>query len=100
MSPEAHAKLLEILREVLDLLRRPDIEVIWSHYETADEAVTDMEAHLQRIEKRDFSQQRALERLFGPNGALQAIAESNGWGKRFLTLAHQFDCCITGEEEG
>jgi len=99
MSPELHARVLEILREVLELLRQPECDVSWSHYDSAAEAVADWEAHLQRIERNDFSQQRALERLFGPNGALQEIAESNGWSKRFLMLAHHFDCCIAGDEE-
>ena len=98
MSPDSHAKLLEVLHEVLDLLKAPDCDVNWSHFDTAEEAVKEMEGHVQRIEARDFSQQRALEKLFGPGGALQEIAESNGWAKRFLTLGHTFDCCITEEE--
>ena len=97
MSPEAHTKLLAVLSEILELLRQPDLDVNWSPYETPEQAVHDLESHFRRVENRDFSQIRTLEKLFGPNGALQEIAESNGWAKRFLTLAHYFDCCISGE---
>ena len=97
MSPEAQTKLLSVLSEILELLRQPDLDVKWSTYDTPEQAVQDLESHFRRIEAKDFSQLRALEKLFGPSGALQEIADSNGWGKRFLTLAHYFDCCIGGE---
>ena len=99
MSPESRSQLLEVLREVLELLRQPDTDITWTTYETPQEAVADMEGHVRRIEANDLSQLRPLERLFGPNGPLREIAESNGWTKRYLALGHRLDCCLLADEE-
>lgn len=91
MSQATQSDLVELLREVVVLLRRPDTDTAYSRYKNAHEAVAEMETHLHCIEVGDFSKLRDLEILFAPTGTLQDISINSGWGEYFLTLAERFD---------
>lgn len=94
MSSFGYLDLADVLRELIELLKRPDTEVFHSRYKTPAEAVHDIEAHLDRIQRRDFSRIRDLSLLFGPTASLQEVSIDSGWGERFLTLAETVDKCV------
>ena len=56
-----------------------------------DEALAELDGHIERLRHDDLSQLDALRLLFAPTGSLQETSISGGWGEEFITLATQFD---------
>jgi hypothetical protein len=69
---------VEGLREVNALLRRPETNVMYSQYNSAEEAITDVNDHLSRLLEGDISKVRELKLLFAPTGSLQDISIDSG----------------------
>ncbi len=91
MSTPAKAKLVSVLLETQDVLRRPQNDFAWSELDDAAKAISDIGSHLDCIERNDFSRLPELTLLFAPTGAIQEVAVSSGWGDEFLDLADRFD---------
>jgi hypothetical protein len=87
----AKAKLLSILQETRVVLCRPENDFVWSHWDDAAKAISDIDSHLLAIERDDFSRLSDLSLLFAPTGSIQEVAVSSGWGTKFLDLASRFD---------
>jgi hypothetical protein len=96
MNPNTH-EIIQILDKIIGKLSLPGCDVVWSHYDSQAEALTDVKEHIERLKKNDFSKLGDLKLLFAPTGSLQDISISNGWGTEFLVLATQFDKAIEGE---
>lgn len=91
MNARAKAKLVSVLKETKGILCRADNDFAWSEWDDAAKAVSDIDSHIVAIESEDLSKLRNLSLLFAPTGCIQEVAESSGWGTRFLSLANRFD---------
>lgn len=87
-------ELIAILEEVVGILKLPDMDVAWSHYNNVEEAVEDMNQHIARLRRGDLSKMEDLTLLFAPTGSLQEISISSGWGTPFLDIAARFDRAV------
>ncbi len=91
--------VIKVLKDVLEFIATGDTDVAWSHYETEEEAVIDLKAHIAKLENDDFSAIEDIKILFAPTGPLQEISLSNGWGNSFLGLAEKFDNATLNEKD-
>jgi hypothetical protein len=89
-------KIIGILNEIVQILRLGQTDVAWSHYDTVDEAVADLNAHVERLRSGDLSGMFDLRMLFAPTGSLQEISINSGWGDEFLVISEQFDKAVKG----
>ena len=94
MNPTAVDEVIGILEKVKHVLELPDTDVVWSRYNSVEEAVEDMNQHIERLRRGDLSKIEDLALLFAPTGSLQEISISSGWGQGFLYLAARFDRAI------
>lgn len=91
MSQENYKGIIEILKEVRDIIDSPDTDVAWSRYNTVEEVVEDLELHIKKMTINEESAIENLKVLFAPTGSLQEISISSGWGCKFLEIASRFD---------
>jgi hypothetical protein len=89
-------KLVSILREAEDFLKRPTNDFAWSTWDNAAEALREIDGFISRIESGDMSKRTDLEILFMPTGPIQEVSVSSGWGQEFLVLAERFDAAMNG----
>ncbi|MHB8879675.1 MAG: hypothetical protein ACYC8T_38795 [Myxococcaceae bacterium] len=75
------------------LLRRPDNDFAWSSWGDADEAASEIESLMKRIEKGDIPRE-TLEVIFAATGPMQEVSLSSGWAGEFLELAARFDSAM------
>jgi hypothetical protein len=87
-------ELVEVLRETRQLLARPENNFIWSHWDSAADALREVDAFIAQIESGDTSRRAELELLFAPTGSIQEVSVSSGWGEEFLAVSEQFDAVI------
>ena len=92
-------EIVAVLEKIVDLLRRPDTNVAWSHYRDAEDALADMNQHIAKLRGGDTSSMSSLKLLFAPTGPLQEIAISNHWGTEFLSLTIRFDEALVKTSE-
>jgi hypothetical protein len=86
-----NAALMAILHETRQLLNRDGNDFSWSSWEDAKAANLEMDDHLQRIERGDYSRLFDLQVLYAPTGPVQEVSLSSGWGREFLAVAERFD---------
>jgi hypothetical protein len=94
VSTSATDELVEVLRETRELLARPDNNFIWSHWDSATDALREFDAFITQIESGDTSRRSDLVLLFAPIGSIQEVSISGGWGQEFLALSARFDAVI------
>lgn len=94
MSTSPTNELVEVLRETRQLLARPENNFIWSHWDSAADALREVDAFIAQIESGDTSRRAELELLFAPTGSIQEVSVSSGWGEEFLAVSEQFDAVI------
>jgi hypothetical protein len=90
-AAEAHAKLVEVLREARSLLAIPGNDFAWSSWADAAAALTELDQHIATIEKGELPPELDLTVLFAPTGPIQEVSLSSGWADEFLALAARFD---------
>jgi len=83
--------VITILEEIRHILRGPNTDVIWSRYNTVDEALADIDQHIARLTMGDISKIWDVMLLFGPTAAFQEISLGSGWSEEFLEIAARFD---------
>jgi hypothetical protein len=69
---------VEGLREIIVLLRRPETNVMYSQYKSAEKAITDLNDYFSRLLEGDIPKVRELKLLFAPTGSLQDISIDSG----------------------
>lgn len=94
MNPTCLDEVIAILQEVVQVLGLPETDVVWSRYDSVEEAVEDINQHIERLRRGDLSNIDDLVLLFAPTGSLQEISISSGWGERFLYLSARTDRAI------
>ena len=84
-------ELIEILLEVRLLVDSPDTDIAWSKFNSLDEALSDIDLHIDKAKRHDESIKYDMKVLFGPTSSLQEISISSGWGEHFLKIANIVD---------
>jgi hypothetical protein len=91
-------KKISVIINTLDILKKkissPETNILYSRFDTKDEVINELDTHIQRLQKEDFSKIEELIILFAPTGDLQEISISSGWGQLYLTLSERFDLAI------
>jgi len=83
--------MIEVLEDTKAYLARPENDFVWSSFSDSAHAKKEIDDHIERIRKNDFSKGLDLRVLFAPTGPIQEVSVSSGWGDDFLTLAARFD---------
>lgn len=87
--------LKEVLTEVRALVQREDNDFAWSGWESAEEALQEIDSALATLEE-GRPPGVYLKVLFLPTGPLQELSLSSGWGDEFVALANRFDEAFEG----
>ena len=88
--------IIEILETVKKLILEPKTDISWSTFNSKDELIIEIDAHIQKLKLRDFSKVTDLIILFAPTSDFQEISLSSGWGNRYLNISERFDIAIKG----
>jgi len=83
--------ILEQISRLKYLISLPDTDVLFSTYDSADEALKDLEEIEAGIVSRDINALNKLHYMVLPTGDLQDISISSGWGHEFLKIAETID---------
>ena len=83
--------VIAILEEIRHLVRGPNTDVIWSRYNTVEEALADIDQHIARLIMGDLSKIGDVKVLFAPTCAFQEISLGSGWSDEYLEIAARFD---------
>ena len=86
--------LIEILETVKKLILEPTTDISWSTFDSKDELIIEIDAHIQKLKLRDFSKVKDLILLFAPTSDFQEISLSSGWSNYYLNLSERFDIAI------
>jgi hypothetical protein len=93
-STASYPDLVRVLYETREFLARPDNDFVWSSWDTAANALDEIDGFIAGIEAGDVSRRSQLQALFAPTGPIQEVAASSGWGEEFLRLAVRFDAAM------
>jgi hypothetical protein len=94
VNPTRIDEVIGILQEVKHFVELPDTDVAWSRYNSVEEAVEDIDQHIESLRRDDLSKIEELTLLFAPTGRLQEISIGSGWGEEFVYLSARFDRAI------
>lgn len=88
------ATLLDIFQRTRDLVARPENDFSWSSWRDVNDALEEIDAILDALRGGEAPQKSSMSILFAPTGPMQELAQSSGWGNRFLGLASEFDAAV------
>lgn len=88
--------LAAVLVECIERLRRPDLDLTWSSYVSAEAAVHELDGLRRRVVDHDPTVLGRLPVRFAPTGPLPEAAMASGWGDRFVALADGVDQACGG----
>jgi hypothetical protein len=80
-------QIIEIIKSKITL----QTDLMWTHYETVDELLNEIEINLLLLKNNDRKGWQFFNYAFGPTSTFQEISIQNGWGEEFLELAEKFD---------
>lgn len=80
-------RIIDAVRELMELVSRPDTNTAWSPYKTSKEAAAELRRHLAALMIGDLSRVEELAGLFASTGPFQQIANDSGWEPHFMLLA-------------
>ena len=86
--------LIALIEIIKDLVKQQGTNLLWTHYDSKEEVIDELERHIMLLQKEDFSKINELILLFAPTSDLQELSISNGWGKQFVEIAEKFDKII------
>ena len=87
--------LIEILEAIKKLILEPRTDISWSIFDSKDELIFEIDAHIQKLKLEDFSKVKDLILLFAPTSDFQEISLSSGWSNHYLNLSEKFDIAIS-----
>ena len=88
------SKLAELLRKIKDCVKNSSVNLLWTHYETKNEIINELDNHIKTLNEGKISEINELIILFSPTSDLQELSINNGWGNLFLDYAKKFDRII------
>jgi thymidylate kinase len=88
------SNLIALIEKIKDLVKQQGTNLLWTHYDSKEEVIDELERHIMLLQKEDFSKINELILLFAPTSDLQELSISNGWGKQFVEIAEKFDGII------
>ena len=86
--------VINILESIKEMIKTPKTNVLHSRFDTKEELTTELEGHILKLRREDFSNIEELIILFAPTSDLQEISIDSGWGQLFLTISKRFDSTI------
>jgi hypothetical protein len=86
--------VVEVLELIQEKLKSPEINVLHSRFATIEDLITELDSHILKLQREDFSIIEELIILFAPTSDLQEISIDSGWGQLFLDLSKRFDSAI------
>ena len=86
--------IIKILESVKKLILEPRTDISWSLFDSKDELIIEIDAHIQKLKLRDFSKIKDLILLFAPTSDFQEISLSSGWSNHYLNISERFDIAI------
>jgi len=86
--------IIEILETVKELILEPKTDISWSIFDSKDDAIIEIDSHIQKLKLRDFSKVKDLILLFAPTSDFQEISLSSGWSNLYLNISERFDTAI------
>jgi len=92
-------KLVEVFKEVRELLSRRENDFTWSSWEGEADAVREVDSILDQLQVGRAFDPRLLQVLFAPTGPIQEVSLSSGWGQEFIVLANRFDEALESESQ-
>jgi len=96
--PNAKETLLQVLRETRALLALPDSNFAWSTWNSAAEALSELDGFISDIEAGHRFEGSKLSILFAPTANIQEVSMSSGWGDEFCRVAERFDSAFAQYE--
>ena len=88
---EVIVHILELIRE---FIKAPGTDMIRSVFDTEKDLINELDIHIHKLTKEDFSKIEDLIILFAPTSDLQEISIDSGWGEIFLIISEKFDFAI------
>jgi hypothetical protein len=88
--------LIEILETIKKLILEPRTDISWSTFDSKDELIIEIDAHIKKLNLKDFSKIKDLILLFAPTSDFQEISLSSGWSNQYLNISEKFDIAIKG----
>ena len=85
------SELVSVLREARVLLAHPDNDFVWSSWQGAVDALSEVDGCIASLEAGIMPPSLELSILFAPTGPIQEVSLSSGWGQEFLAVAERFD---------
>jgi len=86
--------VINILELIKEFIKAPETDIIRSLFDTKEDVINELDNHILKLTKEDFSNIEDLIILFAPTSDLQEISLSSGWGKLFLIISEKFDSAI------
>lgn len=91
MKNENLYKLICLINKVIELIKLPRTNTLWSGWDTPSEAIHEFTQLLEKLENNDKTAIAELKIIFAPTGSLQDLAISSGWSDKYADLASEFD---------
>jgi len=86
--------VVRILKDLKEFIRAPDTSILHSRFESLEDIIAELDTHILKLQKEDFSSIEELIILFAPTSDLQEISIDSGWGELYLTISKRFDSVI------
>ncbi len=90
-SIEPREELIEILHSVIELLAFPENDFAWTSWESAAEAIREVEPLVSLLNAGTLPERLAVSVLFAPTGPMQEVSLSSGWAEVFVKVAERYD---------
>ncbi|MFX0021892.1 MAG: hypothetical protein ACFE9S_06165 [Candidatus Hermodarchaeota archaeon] len=88
---EAIINILEFLKEII---KAPETDLLHSTFNTAEDLINELDNHVLKLTKEDFSKIDDLIILFAPTSDLQEVSIDSGWEKLYINISERFDIAI------
>ena len=88
---EVIVHILELIRE---FIKAPGTDMIRSVFDAEKDLINELDIHIHKLTKEDFSKIEDLIILFAPTSDLQEISIDSGWGDLFLIISEKLDFAI------
>lgn len=96
--PNPKEALLQVLRETRALLALPDNDFAWSTWDSASEALAELDGFISDIEAGHAFEGLKLSSLFAATADIQEVSLSSGWADEFCRVAERFDSAFAQYE--